>query len=179
MYGRYFVIGMLLVLFSGCATTYANQEPLGQLFPQVRGTGLDGTNHVLPDDFAGAPVVLMVGYTQRSQFDIDRWILGLVQLGTPVRLVEVPTIPGLLPGLFAERIDSGMRKGIPMEDWASVITVYDEAEPVVRFFGNENRNNARIVLLSAAGEVVWFTDRGYSASQVKSLDERVKVLGGD
>ena len=164
------------MLVSSCTTTYPNRDPLGERFPQVQGTALSGTKHVLPDDFAGDSAILMVGYTQRSQFDIDRWILGLVQLGTPARLVEVPTIPGIFPGLFAEKIDSGMRKGIPMEDWASVITVYDEAEPIVMFFGNENKNNARVALLNGKGEVVWFTDRGYSAGQVKALHDKAVQL---
>ena len=68
----------------------------------------------------------------------------------------------MVPGLFANQIDSGMRKGIPEEDWGSVITVHDEAEPIVAFTGNENGSNGRIALLDAQGKVVWFTDRGFS-----------------
>jgi len=48
---------------------------------------------------------------------------------------------------FSKGIDAGMRKGLPTQDWASVVTVYDDAQPVARFMGNENRNNARVVLL--------------------------------
>ena len=137
MVRRVVLLLLSLSLLTACASTYPNRQPVGEVFPSVAGNSLDGTAYKLPADFSGEAVVVMIGYTQRSQFDIDRWILGLVQLGTPARLVELPTIPGLLPGLFAGGIDAGMRKGIPMEDWASVITVYDEAEPVVQFTGNE------------------------------------------
>ena len=135
-----------------------------------------GQSYQLPKDFAGAPVVLLIGYKQRSQFDLDRWILGLVQLQTPVRIVELPTIKGMIPGMFANRIDEGMRNGIPEEDWGAVITVYDEAEPIVNFTGNENGSNGRIILLDKQGKVVWFADRGYSAGQVKDLDTTLRSL---
>jgi len=149
---------------------------MGMKFPQVNGTALTQENFILPDAFKGAPVVLLVGYTQRSQFDLDRWILGLMQLEVSVQIAEIPTIPGLLPGLFANQIDSGMRRGIPKEDWGGVITVYDDADTVVSFLGNEGPNNGRVLLLDAHGIVRWIWDRGYSASAILSLNEAVATL---
>ncbi|MFN0207478.1 MAG: CIA30 family protein [Planctomycetota bacterium] len=91
-------------------------------------------------------------------------------MATPVTLVEVPTIEGMLPGLFAGKIDSGMRKGIPMEDWASVITLYNsEAARVVQFTGNESPRNARVLLLNGNGRVVWYHDRGFSPGVLNDL----------
>ena len=78
--------------------------------------------------------------------------------------------------MFANQIDAGMRKGIPEEDWGSVVTVYDEAAPIVAFTGNENGSNGRVLLLDKQGKVVWFTDRGYSAGQVKALDVALRQL---
>jgi hypothetical protein len=170
---------LLLLLLSACSSVVVNQDPTGQIFPSVRGTSLAGESYMLPDDFAGKPLVLLVGYKQRSQFDLDRWILGLVQLQTPVRIVELPTIKGLIPGMFANRIDEGMRNGIPEEDWGAVITVYDEAAPIVAFTGNENGSNGRVMLLDKAGKVIWFADQGYSAGQVKSLDAAVRALSSE
>lgn len=160
-----------------CGTTIPNQNPTGILFPQVEGTSLTQETFVLPDAFQGEPVVLLVGYTQRSQFDLDRWILGLMQAEVNVRMAEIPTIEGLLPGMFANRIDSGMRRGIPEEDWGSVITVYDDASTIVAFLGNERPNNGRILLLDGQGTVQWMWDRGYSATAVLSLKEAVLAVG--
>ena len=179
MLNRLSQMALLLFLLSACSSVVVNQDPTGQVFPSVRGTSLAGESYTLPDDFAGKPLVLLVGYKQRSQFDLDRWILGLVQLQTPVRIVEVPTIKGLIPGMFANQIDAGMRKGIPEEDWGAVVTVYDEAAPIVEFTGNENGSNGRVLLLDKQGKVVWFADRGYSAGQVKALDEAVRALTVD
>ena len=176
MFNRFVTLALLVLGLAGCTSTIVNQDPTGQFFPNVQGTSLAGETFEIPGDFKGKPLLLLIGYKQRSQFDLDRWILGLVQLETPVRIIELPTIEGMVPGLFANQIDSGMRKGIPEEDWGSVITVYDEAEPIVAFTGNENGSNGRIALLDAQGKVVWFTDRGYSAGQVKAVDTAVRQL---
>ena len=176
MLHRILLLSAVCLVLQACSAVVVNQDPTGKTFPEVRGTSLGGKAYSIPSDFQGEPVVLLIGYKQRSQFDLDRWILGLVQLQTPVRIVEIPTIKGLIPGMFANRIDEGMRNGIPEEDWGSVITVYDEAEPIVDFTGNENGSNGRVVLLDKQGKVIWFADRGYSAGQVKSLDTAVRAL---
>jgi hypothetical protein len=33
----------------------------------------------VPESFSGGPTVLLIGYKQSSQFDIDRWVMGLMQ----------------------------------------------------------------------------------------------------
>jgi hypothetical protein len=166
----------IALLATSCSSTIANQDPRGTLFPTVRGTSLTQDATLLPDAYQGSPVVFLVGYTQRSQFDLDRWILGLTQLKTPVAIVEVPTIPGLLPGMFANKIDDGMRRGIPEEDWQSIVTVYEDGDSILNFLGNERPNNGRIVLLDESSRVLWLWDRGYSATGVTELDKRVRGL---
>ena len=109
---------LLTSLLPACTTTVARRDPRGDHFPAVSGKDLDGTEVRLPEDLGGEPAILLVGYVMKAQFDLDRWLLGLVQLETPVRAVEVPTIRGMFPGMIAGRIDAGMRSGIPPEDWA-------------------------------------------------------------
>jgi hypothetical protein len=118
-----------------------------------------------------------VGFEQNTQFDLDRWALALVQSGVELRAVEIPTIPGLVPSLISDRIDNGMRRGIPEEDWASVITVYDEAETIAKFTGNENPLPGRILLIDATGRVVFFHDRGYSTGAFVRVSEALDQLG--
>lgn len=158
-----------MALLGACAPSVPRQQPLGMRFPVVRGESLDGIAVTLPEDLAGTPTLLLVGYLQESQFDIDRWLLGLHDTGLEVRVYELPTIPGLVPGLFAARIDAGMRSGIPSGDWAAVITVYDDADAVVRFLGNESPLPARVVLLDAEGHVVFFHDEGYAIGALQAL----------
>lgn len=169
------LLALAAVAAAGCATTVPNRDPVKEVLPTFAGTALDGTPRTFPRDLGGKPTVLIVAFTQRGQFDVDRWLLGLVQLQTPVQLFEVPTVEGAIPGLFADTIDEGMRGGIPSEDWGGVVTVYDEAETLVNFLGNDKDDNGRVMLLDASGKVVWFHDRGYSASQVKALDTAVRA----
>lgn len=115
------------LLLAGCASSHPNREPLGERLPGLTGKALDGRALALPDELLGAPSILLVGYEQEAQFDADRWLFGLRQARTPARLLEMPTIPGLFPGAFQKQIDSGMRGGIPHEDWGTVVTLYGDA----------------------------------------------------
>ena len=159
-----------------CASPYPRRDPTGERFPDVQGQTLSGEAVALPGDLAGEPAVLLVGYVQDTQFDLDRWILGIVQAKLAVDVIEVPTIVGMVPGMIADTIDGGMRRGIPEEDWASVVTVYDDAPAIAAFTGNENPLPGRVLLLDATGTVVFFHDRGYSAGTLLELAKQLEAL---
>ena len=162
---------------TGCAATHTNRDPTGEAFPVVSGQSLEEEAVELPSTYAGEPVVLLVGYQQRSQFDIDRWIMGLLQADLQATIVEVPTIPGLMPTLASKWIDDGMRAGIPQEDWGAVVTLYGKsAKPVAEFTGTQHGQRARVLVLDGEGVVVWFSDRGYSATQAMDVAELVIEL---
>ena len=161
---------LLALALAGCSNPRPNRDPTGEAFPEVEATSLSGEAVELPATLAGSRAVLLVGYVQNAQFDCDRWILGLMQAETPVPLYEIPTIEGMVPGMFAGSINNGMRNGIPEEDWGSVLTVYGDAGDIVRLTGKENPRNARVFLLNEHGEIAWFHDRGYSAGKLMELD---------
>ncbi|GDY03831.1 hypothetical protein LBMAG49_31600 [Planctomycetota bacterium] len=164
-----------LALLAACSS-YPRRDPTNERFPTVRGTALDGTEVTLPDAFAGGPVLLLVGYEQNTQFDLDRWTMGLTQMGIKVRALELPTIPGMMPGLFSGYIDSGMRRGIPKEDWGGVVTLYKDASLVTRFTGTQDALPGRILLLDKNGMVVFFHDRGFSLGSLQKLQEVLQKL---
>lgn len=163
----------LLLLFAvvatSCGTTWPRRDPTGERFPSVTGTALAGSEVKLPDAFAGSPLLLLIGYDQDAQFDLDRWLLALDQAGWRVRTFEVPTLPGLFPRLLSGTIDGGMRRGIPQEDWASVVTVYGDASKIAAFTGNDDGLTGRVLLLDAGGTVIFAHDRGFSVGSMKAL----------
>lgn len=171
--------GLAATLVLGCSRTLERVAPLGEAFPAVEAERLSGEALEIPSDLLGEPALLLVGYVQDAQFDIDRWLLGLAQAGTPVTVVEVPTIRGWVPRVISGTIDSGMRRGIPEEDWRSVATVYGDAGKIIDFLGNEEPLSARVVLLDAEGRVAWMHDDGYSASKLIELDEQIRTLRGE
>ncbi len=166
-------VGVMLVM--GCASQ-PNRNPVGESFPQVRGKALSGEVYALPEQVQGQATVLLLAYDQNAQFDVDRWLLGLLQSGTQAKIFEVPTVNNWVAGRFGEQIDSGMRSGIPKEDWSVVVTVYDDADKIVAWTGDTNARNARVVLLDADGKAVWSHDRGYSARVMMELDAKVRGM---
>ena len=168
-----------LIFLAGCSTTVPTPKlDAESRFPSVNGETLEKKNVQLPEDYAGQPVVLLIGYLQRAQFDIDRWILGLLQSEANVRIVEVPTIAGMVPSILQDSINSGMRSGIPTEDWGVVVTVYKDADKIISAIGNERPQSASVVLLDKDGHIDWFYNRGYSAQRVLELKQRVAALSG-
>jgi len=169
---------LLIALLVACSAHHPRRNPTGESFPDVQGTSLEGRAYDLPTDLRGATALLLVGFEQEAQFDIDRWLLGLRQAHVPVRVYELPTIRGLVPRALSRKIDGGMRSGIPREDWEAVITVYGDADKIGRFTGTENGVTARVLLLDASGDVRFFHDQGYSVTAVLTLKEIVASLAG-
>ena len=166
---RFFFSCLILLLATGCSTHYANNSLVGKKFPTVNGQNLEQKTVNIPGDFTSDFTLLLVGYKQNSQFDIDRWLIGLDMTETKVNVYEVPTIQGLFPRMFSTVIDNGMRKGIPKELWKGVITVYKDGESIQAFTGNENPNNARAILLNKDGVIIYFYDDGFSVAALNKL----------
>lgn len=166
---------IIVSIFSmlGCAGTYHNRNPMGEQFPSVEGTSLQNTPHVIPENFSGQPALLLLGYIQNTQFDIDRWLIGLDQTHTTVKVYELPTIQGWFPKMFQRRIDNFMRSGIPNELWGGIVTIYKDGERIQKFTGNVNPINARVILVDKDGRIIFFYDRGFS---VKALNKLRQVL---
>jgi len=169
-----FLCGIALISLTGCTSKPIASDLSILKFPEVEGKALSGESFRLPERVSGTHTVILVGLVQKAQFDIDRWILGLMQLKVPARIVEVPTIAGMIPTIISDRIDAGMKRGIPEEDWPSVVTVYgSEAEKIVKVTGTENAQNGHVVLLDKNGQIIWRYDRGYSAAKVLELQQKI------
>jgi hypothetical protein len=165
---------MVLLMFNACATTYPNRLPLGEAFPEVSGQSLAGEEKDIPAVFSGDTVILLIAYKMDSQFDVDRWLIGLDMHAVENKVYELPTIQGLFPRMFQTTIYNGMRKGIPKELWGGVITIYADGARVQEFTGNENPNNTRVIVLNEQGQIIYYHDRGFS---VLALKELLRVLG--
>lgn len=171
------LLTVVIVSSKGCASTVPNRTPVGERFPTATGTALDDTRVTVPDAFLGKPMLYLVAYDQDAQFDVDRWILGLLQSETTLQLRELPTIPGFIPRALSGTIDSGMRRGIPSPDWGAVITIYRDADAITKFLGNERSTNAYAVLVDATGTVRKVHSEGYSARVLLEFLETYATLG--
>lgn len=171
---KVFGILVLALFLSGCANyEYPSQVSIGDKMVTATGESLEGQTVAIPQDFIGQNTLLLFGYKQDSQFDIDRWFIGLDMTQTKVAAYEIPTIQGMAPRMFSGFIDSGMRKGIPKELWKGVVTVYADGDKIQRFTGNLNPNNARVMLLDKQGVIVYFYDKGFSVEALNELRSRL------
>ncbi|MGB3724534.1 MAG: hypothetical protein WA981_02120 [Glaciecola sp.] len=162
---------------SACASyDYKGTLNLGDAMIAATGESLEGEVVEIPEAFRGQTTLLIFGYVQDSQFDIDRWLIGLDMTNTQIPVYEIPTIQGMAPRMFSTFIDNGMRKGIPKELWKGVITVYKDGDKVQQFTGNTRPNNARVMLLNSVGNIVYFYDRGFSVSALNELKSRVNEI---
>jgi len=166
---RLLLISLLVLLLSGCSTNYTNQELTGKTFPSVTGQSLEKQTVNIPQDFKNEYTLLLIGYKQDSQFDIDRWLIALDFTDTKLPVYELPTIQGMFPRMFSTVIDNGMRKGIPKPLWKGVITIYEDGEAVQAFTGNEDPNNARVVLINREGKILYFYDDGFAVEPLKNI----------
>jgi len=161
---------MMVIGLSGCASyDYPGTAKKGDAMIPVSGESLEGQSYDIPADFAGEKTLLLFGYKQDTQFDIDRWLIGLDMTQTNVPTYEIPTIQGMAPRMFSTFIDDGMRRGIPKQLWKGVITVYADGDKVQQLTGNQNPNNARVMLLDEQGVIIMLYDQGFSVEALNEL----------
>lgn len=168
------LVACAVVLLSACTSQYPNQQVTGKQFPSIIGESLEKNMVTIPSDFKADKTLILIGYKQDSQFDIDRWLIGLDMAGITLPTYELPTIAGMAPRMFSSFIDSGMRKGIPKELWGGVITIYNDGEAVQKFTGNQRPNNSRVVLIDSNGKILYFYDRGFSVDALNKLKARIE-----
>ena len=174
---RYLLAIALVLLTAACNSPYVNvQNLVGAKFPRIEGQTLEKIDVRLPEHFKNRITLLLIGYEQNSQFDIDRWLIGLEMTKTAVEVYEIPAIRGMFPVMFKTQINNGMRRGIPKDLWKGVITVYKDGELIQKMTGNTNPNNTRCILLDAEGNISFFYDEGFSVSALTQLREAINIL---
>jgi len=163
------MMSMVCMLFMfGCSSSIKNKVTLGKPFPEVRGKSLFGDEVTIPQKVSDFQIIL-IGYKQKTQFDIDRWLIGFEMTGVKVLINELPVLNSWFPDFLQKRIDRGMKSGIPKNLWKNVMTVYDDAEIIKKFLGTENPNNARVVLLDPSQRVIAHYDNGFSSKSLAKI----------
>lgn len=164
------LILFLLSLVVSCSSRkIQNKSVVGELFPEINGISLFGDRINLPASDMKDPQIFLIGYKQKSQFDIDRWLIGFEMTGVKVLIYELPVLDSWFPTFLRKKIDGGMKKGIPKGLWKNVVTVYDDADIIKNFLGTENPNNARVLLVGNNKKVLAQFDDGFSSGSLVKI----------
>ena len=150
--------------------------PIGRAFPWVAGTALSGSRVRFPDDFIGAPALLLIAYRRGAQNDVDRWAAFVRREAPGLKVLEVPVIPALVWRPFHGMIDGGMRGGVPKPQWSSVVTVYDDGAAVRDFVGDRGGPVAHATLLDAHGVVRALENGGFGEDAGRRLLAQLAAL---
>jgi hypothetical protein len=130
------------------------------------------------EHLAGKPAVLLVAYRREAQEDVDRWLKFFTSDWPEVACYEVPTIAGVIWRPLAW-IDSGMRGGVPENNWPSVVTLYGGNATRLRdSLGDLGSPWACVAALDANGAVGWFNAEGYSDERARELSDVLRRLTG-
>lgn len=168
---------VLLLAVLGCATPAPAGSPLGAPLPRVTGETLAGRTLVLPDELAGAPAVLLVGFEHAARLDLKAWQAGLGAAGTPVRVVEVPCITGFFPDVMQGFIRDGMSGKLPPEQHDAVMPLFGEdAERLAARLGTDRPELGRVLLLDAQGVVRRLLTGAADPAALHELDAAARAL---
>jgi hypothetical protein len=154
----------------------AAPSPLGRRFPSIAGRALSGEVVRVPEDLAGAPALLLCAYRRGAQADVDRWAAFAGRELPGLAVYELPIIPSRVWRPLQGWIDGGMRGGVPPAQWDRVVTVYEDGALARAFVGGSGGWRAQVVLLDAAGVVVYHDAGGFRKEAATGLAKAVAAL---
>jgi hypothetical protein len=146
------------------------------VFPHVQGSNLEGRKFNLPEDFEGELDLVFVAFQREQQTLVDSW-LPLAKTLTAryegLRYYELPTIYRA-NSLVRWFINNGMRSGIPDQHAReSTITLYIDKEPFRAALGIPDEQTIHVLLIDAAGRVIWRTTDAHAAEKEKDLENAI------
>lgn len=143
--------GILLLVFAWVSFVAAAQD-----MPKTPGETLSGQHLVLADAVQGHPAVIIAGFSHEGGTGASAWAKALH--GDAV-LKDVPVYTMAMlegaPGFVRGMIKSAMKKGVPPADQAHFVVLTNDAQAWRSYFGVTDEKVPYVVLLDAAGKVLW------------------------
>ena len=177
------IVGAVAIPLAGFVGAGSNSDviPGGKdTFPRVTGINLLGDEVRLPDGFEGDINLVVVGFVQEHQKDIDTWIAalpGLLAAGSSLRLYEVPVIYRA-SAPFRLWVNNGMHYGIPDPVARKrTITVYADQGKFVESVGASGLDRIHALLVDKSGRIIWRTQGPADPTSIAELTSLLKSRG--
>ena len=146
----------------------------GETMPQTAGETLSGQTVTLAQAVRGQRVVLVAGFSRAGGEGTGAWVKA-VQADPALKGVAVWQVALLagVPGIFRGAIRNGMKKGMPEEQQSRFVVLAQDEAVWRSYFGVTEDNVPYVMLLDAAGKVLW-RGHGAAAAVEPALREAVR-----
>lgn len=146
----------------------APAEPLvGRRFPSVVGEALTGAAVRLPEDFAGAPVIVIIAPSSDAQEDADRYLVSLRSRGAA--FVETPVLASLVTRLTQRYHNGKLKETEPRDMWGRIVPLYKDGAVLAEFIGEvEDEARAIVLVLDRDGVIRFLDGGGYDAATLEA-----------
>jgi hypothetical protein len=171
------VIAIPLAGFVGAGSNSDVIPGAKDTFPTVTGINLLGDEVRLPGGFEGDLNLVVIGFVQEHQKDIDTWIAALpdLEVARPsLRLYEVPVIYRA-SAPFRLWVNNGMHYGIPDPVARKrTITVYTDQKKFVESVGVTGFDRIHALLVDNSGRIIWRGQGGANPESLSALKSKLK-----
>jgi hypothetical protein len=143
------------------------------VFPEVRGSNLEGREFALPSDFEGEVNLVFIAFKRGQQELVDTWLPLAKDLTVRyggLRYYELPTIHKTNAAV-RWFINNGMRRGIEdVHARESTITLYIDKDPFREALGLAHEDTIYVLLVDAQGRVLWKTEGKHTGEHASEIE---------
>lgn len=169
---------LALLLITNGASADVSRLRVGDRLPDLSGESLNGRAVTLPAAAAGAPAVVLMGFTYASREPVERWDAWCRgEFGAAVACYQMPVLGGMAK-LASPFIRSGMRKSTPAPLQDRVVTITSHAGDWKDRVGHTSAtdDDAFVILIDRAAIVRWLAHGDADAERTAALKREVAAL---
>ncbi len=132
---------------------------LAQVVPTTTAKALDGTAIVFPRPDSRKPLLLVIGFSHKSDGDFKQWNQRMLSpyLSDPhidyYELADLQGVPSFVKGMILH----GMRREVPVAQHAHFAPLTAGEEEWKKAVGYSASDNTYVVLADASGHILWRT----------------------
>lgn len=144
------------------------------IFPDVKGSNLQGKDYELPGDFEGDLNLALVAFLREQQELVDTWLpfaRSLEDRYEGFKYYELPTIYRANPA-YRWFINTGMRRGIKdPRARAATITLFLDKKKFRRALDIPHEGTIYALLVEKGGRVIWRAEGTLSKAKRRALED--------
>ena len=167
------VLRIVLVLMLFTATGLQAQQAM----THIEGESFAGRKVVLPDAVKGHVAVLVFGFTKKSKEPTSAWGIKInADFGAEAgfELYQLPVLEDV-PRLVRGMVISGIKKGVKEDLRDHFVPILEGESELKKLVGYKEADDAYLVVLNTAGEIVWQIHGSFSDSAYGQLRNQIQA----